>query len=216
MSDPAGLSPTRNPAPDDARERDTHVANRGREAERKWQPARARAAFHWVGVIGWAAAAILAVTVGTFWETILRLRTQMDEREERLADLSRRLQVERGWLSTLSAPQARSANMTATPAGNPSLHGRVVYDPATRRAFIVLEHMAAPSAQDYQLWAVQTGGSKSLGVIRSNEVGTAVLRVTDAGDPQGLYAFEVSLEPKGGSTKTGPSGPIVLSGTLRN
>jgi hypothetical protein len=169
-----------------------------------------------VGVIGWAAAAVLAVTVGTFWETILRLRAQSDEREERVADLTHRLQVERGWLSTLSAPQARSATMTATPAGNPALHGRAVYDPATRRAFIVLEHMAAPSGQDYQLWAVESGGSKSLGVIRANEVGTSVLRVTDAGDPQGLYAFAVSLEPKGGSPQAGPSGPVVLSGTLRN
>ena len=195
---------------------DPHAA-RGREAERKWRPAeRGRPLFHWIGAIGWAAAAILAVTTGTFWETVLRLRREVGEREERIAELTRRLQVEHGWISILGAPHARSASMTATPAGAPEIHGRAVYDPATRRAFIVLEHMTPPGGKDYQLWAVGNGARTSLGVIRPNEVGTSVLRVQDAGDPERLYSLEVSLEPKGGSpTPTGPTGPIVMAGTLR-
>lgn len=192
--------------------------NRGREAERKWRPPdRGRPLYHWIGVIGWVAAAILAVSAGTFWETILRLRHQLDEREERLADLTRRLQVERGWLSILSAPQAKSATMSPTPAGAPDLHGRAVYDPATRRAFIVLERMTAPSGKDYELWAIQRGAPKSLGVIRPNEVGTAVLRVTDAGEPALLQSFSVSLEPRDGSgMPAGPAGPIVMTGLLKD
>ena len=194
----------------------THSENRGREAERKWRPEDRRPVFHWIVVIGWAAAAILAVTTGTFWETIVRLRREAVEREEQVADLTRRLQVERGWLSILSAPQARSATLTASPAGAPGLHGRAVYDPVTRRAFIVLENMTAPGGKDYELWAIQNGATRSLGLIRANEVGTAVLRVPDAGEPALLQSFAVSLEPKGGSVApAGPAGPIVLTGALR-
>jgi len=169
----------------------------------------------WIGWVGWATAALLAITSGTLYESSGRLREIIKAREAEINGLAQSLAVERQWAGVLSAPGARVAEMTLTPAGQ-ALRGRAVYDPQTRRAVIVLENATAPTDKDYELWAIRGAAPASLGVIHPDERGVAILRLENVGEPATLNAFAISLEPKGGSPiKTAPSGPVVMLGALK-
>jgi hypothetical protein len=173
----------------------------------------------WFAWAGWVAAAVLLVTSGTFYESTVRLRDLLRARDAELNGTARDLAVERQWSSVLTSPTARVAELTpvAWTAGEaPGIRGRAVYDPASRRAVIVLSNAAAADSQSYQLWALRGLAPTSLGVIHPDEHGAAVLRLESAGEPMALTAFAVSLEPKGGSpARTAPTGPVVLMGPLR-
>ncbi|HET7497941.1 MAG TPA: anti-sigma factor [Candidatus Eisenbacteria bacterium] len=173
----------------------------------------------WFAWTGWIVAAVMIISSGTFYESTGRLRAILRAREADLNGTARDLAVERQWGGVLTSPIARVADLApAAPlAGETSgIRGRAVYDPATRRAVVVLTNATAPDSQSFQLWAVRGLSTTSMGVIHPDEHGAAVLRLESAGEPTTLTAFAVSLEPKGGSPdKTAPSGPVVLMGPLR-
>lgn len=205
-----------------------HPKSRAADASRKTAPPNApppvvpfprRGRPAWFAWIGWALAALLLITSGTFYESSGRLRAILRLREADLNGTARDLAVERQWNGVLTSPNARVADLApAAPlAGEGSgIRGRAVYDPATRRAVVVLMNASLPDSQCYELWALRGLSPTSLGVIRTDEHGAAVLRLESAGEPTTLTGFAVSLEPKGGSPHpNAPGGPIVLMGTLR-
>jgi anti-sigma-K factor RskA len=160
---------------------------------------RRRAA--WFGWTAAAAAAACAVLAGVLWN--------------RVGDLERRLAEERGLTAVLGAPQAKVAELEVTPDGVRLLKARATYDPQTRSAVVVFSNFTPPAGRDYELWAIRDGKPASLGVVPVDAGGRAVMRIADAGDPAGLAAFAVSLEPRGGSPdRTAPSGPVVMLGKL--
>ena len=80
---------------------------------------------------------------------------------------------------------------------------------------IVFSNFTAPAGTDYELWALRDGKPASLGLIRADNSGHAIVRLPDTGDPGALGAFAVSLEKAGGSTTpTAPQGPVVMVGKL--
>lgn len=167
---------------------------------------------------GWAAAAAaLAIATAVSWNAATRLRGELEANRRQLAELERKLGDERQWAAVLSAPGAKVVNLAPTPAGASDLRARATYDPATQRAVIVFENFKAPSGHDYELWAIR--GAKpapaSLGLVKADEDGRAVLRLENVGDPTTLGAFAVSLENEGGApTPTAPAGPVVMVGKL--
>lgn len=182
----------------------------------------------WVAWTGWAVAALLAVTSGTFYESGGRLRAILRARQAELSGVTRDLAVERQWSGAFTSPVARVADLEPAPripgaAAGPvapaearPIRGRAVYDPASSRAVIVLTNATAPDTLDYQVWALRGLATTSLGVARPDEHGAAVLRLESVGEPMTLTGFVVSLEPKGGSrNRSAPSGPIVLTGVLK-
>jgi len=186
----------------------------------------------WFAWAGWVAAAVLLVTSATFYESGGRLREIITDRESALDGLSRDLAVERQWLGVLTTPMARIADFEPAPGspapgpappeaaasmlGSRAIRGRAVYDPATRRAVLVFSNLSAPDSVSYQLWALRGAKPTSLAVLRPDEHGAAVLRLENVGEPTTLTAFAITREPKGGSpNKNAPSGPIVLTGILR-
>jgi anti-sigma-K factor RskA len=192
------------------------IAPRREQAASTVIPVRPRRLWVWAAAAGWAAAAVLAVTVGTFWETVARLRDEIRIRDARVSELSGQLAVEHRWVSILSAPGAKVAEMTLTPQGQAELQGRAVYDPPTGRALVFLQNAVPPSGKDYQLWAIRGGVPHDLGLIRADAAGLVAIPLEGFGDPATTQAFAVSLEPKGGSPNPiAPSGPVVLIGPLR-
>lgn len=177
------------------------------------RPARAR--WGWV-TWGLAAAACLIAVVGVLerQEATRRGRELTAAREE-LARLQARLDEERRWADVLTAPRAVTVQLAATPDGSPNLGARATYDPETRRALVVFSNFTAPTGNDYQLWAILKTGPSSLGLVRADSTGHAVVRLADAGDPASLAAFAVSLEKEGGApTTTAPAGPVVMVGKI--
>lgn len=162
-----------------------------------------------------AAAALLAVTSLGLWRESDRLRSELGAMRGKLLAAEQQLLDERRWTEVLSAMDAQSVSLSPTPDGAADLRGRGTWDPATRRAIIVFEHVVAPTGRDYQLWGLHPDGPRSLGVIRSDASGRAIVKLEDAGDSATLQAFAISLEPTGGSPNpSAPSGPVVMVGRV--
>jgi anti-sigma-K factor RskA len=191
-------------------------AHAGRESARgRVLELKPRRPVTWVAW-GWAAAAAaLAVADFLMWGTARRLSGELESARERIAQVEQRLEDERTWAAVLSAPGARVTLLAPTGQGAAELRARATYDPATQRAVVVCDNLRAPSGSDYELWAILGSGPASLGVIRADESGRAVLRLENVGDPAALKAFAVSLERAGGSPNpNAPAGPVVMAGNL--
>ncbi|HYM82118.1 MAG TPA: anti-sigma factor [Candidatus Limnocylindria bacterium] len=176
------------------------------------RPRRAMLSWAWAAV---AAALVIATAIS--WNTASRLRTELEAKRSQMTELEQRLADEQRWAAVLSAPQARVVELATTPQGTPDLKARVTYDPATQRAVVVFENFRAPTGHDYELWAIRgaTPAPASLGLVKADDTGHAVLRLENVGDPATLGAFAVSLEPAGGSPNpAAPSGPVVMLGKV--
>ena len=169
----------------------------------------------WAIWIPAAAAAALAVTSALLWNEARRLESDLAGRRAQIAELGSRLAEEQRLNDVLSAPGARVAVLEITPQGEQALRARATFDPRSRSAVVIFENFKAPSGKDYQLWAIRGATPASLGVIKTDEAGRAVLRLENVGDPATLNAFAVSLEPAGGSPNpAAPTGPVVMLGKL--
>lgn len=197
--------------------RETEVASREEAAVFVPPPRRSWA---WLGIAGWVAAAALGVTIGTFWETIVRLRHEVQIREERTAEMSGRLGRDQRWIAFLSAPGLRKLELLPTsPPSERSwrVRGNALYDPGSQRALVVFQEAVAPRGRDYQLWAYRAGSALNLGVLRPDSMGIATFRLENMGGPGETTGFMVSLEPKGGiPNDDAPIGPSVLQGSFPN
>jgi anti-sigma-K factor RskA len=163
-----------------------------------------------------AAAAILAVATFSTWRASETLRTQLSAAQNHINRVERELAEERAWAAVATSPGARVADLTATPAGLTVPRVRATYDPASRRAIISFQGVTPPAGSDYELWAILPDGPKSLGVVHPDANGNAEIRVADAGAPEALAAFAVSLENQGGSPDPRkPAGPVVLVGAIK-
>ena len=162
-----------------------------------------------------AAATALAVATGLMWIQAGRLQDELGANRQKLTQLEQRLEEEQRWAEVLNAPGAKVSVLEPTAAGSHDLRARATYDPATRRAVVIFENFAPPTGRDYQLWAILGAAPSSLGVIKVDESGRAVLRLENVGDPATLNAFAVSLEPAGGSPNpAAPTGPVVMLGKM--
>lgn len=169
-------------------------------------------------VIAWVAAAA-AVVIAAFgvmeWRAVSRLERELASTRDEISKLQQEIETEREWAGVLTAPQARVIELKPTPDGSPQLHARVAYDPATRRAVVAVSDFVTPPGKDYQLWAITKSGPASLGLVKPDSSGRAMIRVPNAGDPFTLAAFAVSLEEAGGApTPNAPAGPVVMLGKI--
>ncbi len=169
-------------------------------------------------VLRWmaAAAAVVLAAFGAYeWRVASSLERELAAARGEVSRLNRQIQSEREWSAVAVAPQARIIDLKPTPAGSPQLRARVTYDPATRRALVAVSDFVTPSGKDYQLWAITKSGPASLGLVRADSKGRAVIQLDNAGDPFTLAAFAVSLEAAGGApTPNAPAGPVVMVGKI--
>jgi RNA polymerase sigma factor (sigma-70 family) len=171
----------------------------------------------WVWSVGWGLAVILAIVAGTLLESTGRLRAIISARNNEVNELHRQAATEGKWAAILGFPGARLVAFAATPESPAAIRGRAVYAPAAQRALVVLEGALPPDGKDYELWVVRGGAPVSQGVAAPDSRGIAVMRAEGFGDSTLVTGFAVSLEPKGGSpTRSAPSGPFVLQGTIGN
>jgi anti-sigma-K factor RskA len=173
---------------------------------------RAARVFGWMAAL---AAVLIAAFAVTEWRAASRLKRELAASAEEISKLTRQVESERELSAAAMAPQTRVIDLKPTPAGSPQLHARVTYDPSTRRALVAVSDFATPAGKDYQLWAITKSGPSSLGLVRADHEGRAVIRLMNAGDPFTLAAFAVSLENEGGApTSTVPAGPLVMVGKI--
>jgi anti-sigma-K factor RskA len=158
---------------------------------------------------------VIAVLGVVQWRNAVRIERDLAATRGELAQLREQLENEKRWAELPDAPQSLVVKLEPTPDGSPQLSARVTYDPATRRAVVVCSSFTPPAGKDYQLWAILKTGPSSLGLVRADTAGRAVIRLPDVGDLATLTAFAVSLEQKGGApTPHAPAGAVVMVGKI--
>ncbi|MEW6775725.1 MAG: anti-sigma factor [Bdellovibrionota bacterium] len=180
-------------------------------------PARVREPRSFAGTWGLAAAALILLAITMAFRFSREAALQVKLREERIAELEGtlnetlvKLGEEQRWTAVLASEGGRCGSFAPTPDNKLGVAGRYVYDPATKRAVIVLEKAGVPTDKDYELWAITPQGPASLGIAKAGADGVAVARIENVPDAASLKAFAVSLEASGGSpSKTAPAGPVV-------
>ena len=176
-------------------------------------PARPRPSFaSWA----WAAAAVVLAVAGVFsWRHTEELSAVLEGVRMRNDALRDTLESVRRVTRILEAPGGRMARLAPTAAGDTALTARVHFDPGTRQAVLYAQAFTPGAGRDYELWAITPTGPSSLGVVRADAAGHAVMLLEDVGDPATLAGFAVSLEPAGGSPDPHkPSGPVVMFGPI--
>jgi anti-sigma-K factor RskA len=164
-----------------------------------------------------AAAALIAVALAgvSAWRRTEELTRELTAARAHTDSLQIALDEERRWASVMTAPGARTVTLASTTPGTPALAAEVHYDPASDRALLFAQGFTAPSARDYELWAITAAGPTSLGVVRTGADGRAVVRLEHIARDGAVAAFAVSLEATGGSPDPHkPSGPVVMLGKI--
>ena len=167
----------------------------------------------WRALAAWVLYAFLVAATVILASTTIKLRKDLVAANERIANLIRDVGAERGWAATLTSPSARVSNFTLTPSADAALRGRATVDPKTHRAVVAFENAITPAGHVFVVWALHGSSPASLGSVRPDQNGRAVLRVEDVGDPATLTALTVSLEPDA-ATVTEPTGPILMIGSF--
>jgi hypothetical protein len=129
-------------------------------------------------------------------------RTEADRLSHELNDVTRL--VAAGQLAVL----------LPTPDSNQNQRGTGYFDPATGDAVLNFRNMEKPEGRDFELWALHGPKPTSLGLLHVDPNGNAFVNLKGVTDPAHLNAFAVSLEPAGGSKSDGPTGPVVLVGSI--
>jgi len=179
-----------------------------------------------ISYAGWVVAVAFLVVLLLAHSRATRAKSELSRVQGQVTGLTRDLAAERRWSVILSSPSMRTANFTRTADADPGLRARAVLDPGSRRAVLVFENFKAPDGHVYELWALHGVTPASLGRIRTDPGGSAVVRIEDVGDPGDLTAFTISLEVDGPTAPPPsavpgeapparePAGPIVMIGSL--
>jgi anti-sigma-K factor RskA len=174
------------------------------------RPQRRAAGVRWLPS---ALAAGLAVAAIAGWSRVSDLAGRLGAAEQSLAETRRRLDEEQSWAALLGSTSTCVVPLQLTADGRGDLRARAIYEPVTQRAVVLVDKLKAPDGRAYQLWAIHGSQPQSLGLIRTDAAGHAVLRLERLGDK--ANAFAISLEPAGGApTSDKPTGPVVLLGSV--
>jgi len=149
------------------------------------------------------------------WHAATYLQDQLTATRSEVAQLRQEVENEKAWAALSAAPKAQVIQLQTTPSAAPDITARATYDPDSHRALLTFSNFTAPTGKDYELWAIGKSGPASLGLVKTDSSGRAVLRLSSLSASDSLSAFAVSLENAGGApTKTAPAGPVVMLGKI--
>lgn len=115
-------------------------------------------------------------------------------------------------LTLIGSPGTQLVQLAAQ-GGEEKYHASAILNPAERRAMILTTALKPLAGKDYQLWLIRGDQKISGGILRTDQAGATLERISaDAlagGRPD---AFAVTIEPRGGVPQ--PTGPIILLGKV--
>lgn len=113
-------------------------------------------------------------------------------------------------LQILAAPSVRSVVLAGLEP-SPGAAGHTYVNPQTRDAlFYAFNLPRLEGDKTYQLWFIADGKPVSAGTFSVDERGSGRLRVEKVPDVEGIQAWAVTIEPRGGVPQ--PTGAMVLKG----
>jgi anti-sigma-K factor RskA len=138
------------------------------------------------------------------------LGQELTKAQLEMASLRRELTGAREVRDLVARPGVRVARLTGLQAA-PKASARVVWDPGTREAVLLVAGLgAAPTGKAYEVWVIGQAAPAPAGVFQVAADGSAVFRLPDVAETARVKTFAVTLEPQAG-TKA-PTGPMVLAG----
>jgi anti-sigma-K factor RskA len=147
------------------------------------------------------AAAVFFVAAAGLGVVVVQKDNQLDEVQAQAAQLQQ----------ILSAPDAKLVTLRGTeniPDGAGSM--KVAYSQSRDKMLLLSDDLAnAPDGRTYQLWGIEGGTPKSMGLIKP-ENGTVEYAVSGIGKADEVA---ISVEPTGGS-KQPTDGAVVMTGDL--
>jgi anti-sigma-K factor RskA len=159
----------------------------------------------------------LSKELAALQETLLALKQNAAEEEQRLEELRRRDADSQKQLTELKEKdrlaQIKIATLSAQVAAFRQTNAIVVWDPDQRRGVLQLDKLPPPaSGKDYQLWVIDSKKPQpvSAGVLSVPNNGLIRTSFQPTAPVESAAAFAISVEKRGGSMK--PEGQIILVG----
>jgi hypothetical protein len=164
-----------------------------------------------------AAASIVAVALagGLVWALLARedARRQGQRAGREAQALQERLARQQSALAALiAAADTHTTPLAGLPAA-PSARGRVVWNPAQRRAVLVATGLPpAAEGKVYEIWVIAGAAPVPAGLFQVDARGEAMVEMPWVDEAARPGTFAVTLEPEQGVPA--PTGPMVLAGAV--
>lgn len=206
----AATAPAVKPSPA-LRERVADAARR--EPRRK--PSRSSGGLRVVTGVLAAASIVFFVTSVLLWTRLQHLTGEQTAMRARLDNMEQQLAQAQSSVAFLTGSGTDCFNFNGTGAGDSTMVARACFSPANGEALVVLDHATAPTGKDIELWVLRGNTPTSLGLVRADANGHAVIHMPALANAGAVTAFALSVEETGGSTGAGPQGPVVSVGALK-
>jgi anti-sigma-K factor RskA len=189
----------------------TAIAQEPRVPARIEEPVRGRRS--WWAILGWAAAAAMALVVIGLLEQNASLGRDVASLKARFSDQESKLRQANEIVATLLDPEANKVELVA--AGSKlQPRGKAIYQRKNRSLIFFASNLAPlPPQKIYELWLFPASGGAPIaaGLFKPDAHGSAT--VVNPPLPENVEAknFAVTLEPESGSHDA-PRGPAVIVG----
>jgi hypothetical protein len=177
------------------------------------QPKRS-SSVSFLGVIGWAVAALLAVAISFLYGDRLAMRNSLAAQAGEIQRLNLDAASAHQLMDALTDPKAVRVSLTTTPPPKAGPIGGVTYNPE-KGTLIFLAGNLDPLQQykTYELWLIPADGSAPIpaGTFHPDDQGNASVIMPEL--PKGVAAktFGVTIEADGGAQT--PTPPIIMAGS---
>ena len=106
--------------------------------------------------------------------------------------------------------------MSLMSASNEAELVAIIYDPNTGKVVARLSNITAPEDADFELWLIREGepAPVSLGVLSQVDESDRIEFLAPLTLHSGTDILAISLESEGGSTSSGPEGPVLYTGAV--
>ncbi len=162
-----------------------------------------------------AASVVFLVTTVALWTQVRNLSGEQSALRARLDDVEQELAQARTTVAFLTGTGTDCFDFAPTGQADTTMLVRGCFNPASGEALLTLDRVSVPAGKDVELWVLRGDVPTSLGLVRPDASGHAIVHVPALANASAVTAFAVSIEAQGGSTGAGPAGPVVSVGALR-
>lgn len=161
-----------------------------------------------------AAAVIFFVATVSLWMQVRGLNSELLAMRARLDSVEQEFMQASATVAFLTGAGTDCFDFAPTGQGESALVGRGCFSASSGEVVVTLDQVVAPAGKDFELWVLRGGTPTSLGLVRPDNSGHAVVSIPALSNAGAITAFAVSLEAAGGSTGAGPAGPVLSVGAL--
>jgi anti-sigma-K factor RskA len=167
------------------------------------------------GVLAAASVVFLATTIA-LWTQVRKLSGEQSALRARLDGVEQELAQARTTVAFLTGTGTDCFDFAPTGQADTTMVARGCFNPSSGEALLTLDQVRVPAGRDVEVWVLRGEAPTSLGLVRPDAQGHAIVHVPALANASAVTAFAVSIEAQGGSIGAGPAGPVVSVGALRS